>query len=74
MGLIQSLLSLGVIIFRFYIIIRTGILLYRAYNLDNLDNIEIPNELILFICYMIFEMYIFKTFENNEQINLDSEK
>lgn len=71
MGLIQSLLSLGVIIFRFYIIIRTGILLYRAYNLDN---IEIPNELILFICYMIFEMYIFKTFENNEQITLDSEK
>lgn len=71
MSLIQSLLSLGVIVFRFYIIIRTAILLYRSYNLDS---VEIPNELILFICYMIFEMYVFKTFENNEQINLDSEK
>lgn len=67
MNIFKTILSLGVLFLRIYVIIRVGFLLFTYFN--NV-NIEISREFMILICYMIFELYLFRSFENVEDVDI----
>lgn len=67
MTIIKGILSLCVIILRIYVIVRVGFLLFMYFNNNTL---EISRQFYLLIFYMIFELYLFRSFENREDIDI----
>lgn len=67
MTIIKGILSLCVIILRIYVIVRVGFLLFTYFNNNTL---EISRQFYLLIFYMIFELYLFRSFENREDIDI----
>lgn len=67
MTIIKGILSICVIILRIYVIVRVGFLLFTYFNNNTL---EISRQFYLLIFYMIFELYLFRSFENREDIDI----
>jgi len=70
MTIIKGILALCILILRIYVIVRVGFLLFMYFNNDTL---EISRQFYLLICYMIFELYLFRSFENGEDIDIYNE-
>ena len=71
MNIIKGILVIIVFFLRVYVIIKTGYLLFVLFDDKTL---EIPREFYLLLSYMVFEMYLFKSFDNTEDVDIYKEK
>lgn len=71
MNLVTTILALCVFFLRVFVVIKVGVLLVTyLFN----DNIEISRTFYLLMGYMIFELYLFKSFDNSENVDIYKEK
>jgi len=71
MNIIATILSVFVLFLRIFVVIKVGILLLTYFFNDS---IEISRTFYLLISYMIFDQYIFRSFENNENSDIYHKK